>query len=79
MLILSNMLLLDGTVLPKSHLDFLSYHNTWKMEHRFWEEKQVPYSWQARSPWPKKFDEDIAASYARLKTRHAELLGRPAK
>lgn len=76
-LISSKTHLLDGESIPKSTRDFLDHHHNWKMEHQYWREEEASYSWQARSDFPKQFLEDVAKSYARLKARHAELLGRP--
>lgn len=67
--------LIDGAQVPQSYLDFLEHHNSWKINHLRWQKENVKYSWTSSRDFPEQFDTDVLATFARLKDKHAQVLG----
>lgn len=68
--------LIIGERIPESYLAFLDHHNSWAINHMRWKKEHVEYSWRSKVNWPFEFEEDVVASFGRLKALHDELLGR---
>ncbi|WPB55060.1 hypothetical protein [Xylophilus sp. GOD-11R] len=67
--------LIDSNEFPESHVAFLDHSNSWAVSHRRWKAQQVPYSWHSKIEWPNDFEEEVLATFHRLKKRHARLIG----
>ncbi|MEH2161867.1 MAG: hypothetical protein V7K38_12670 [Nostoc sp.] len=66
--------LIKGEIMPDSYLDFLDYHNSWKIEHLRWQEQQIEYSWKSKFSFPFKFENDIIETFTYLKGQQANFL-----
>lgn len=67
--------LIDSPRMPRSYLDFLDHHNSWRVSHLRWKEEGVPYRWHSRTNWPDEFERDIVNTYEKLKRHQEELAG----
>ncbi|MEH2170213.1 MAG: hypothetical protein V7K41_26900 [Nostoc sp.] len=73
-LLMTNTHLIKGEIMPDSYLDFLDYHNSWKMEHLRWQEQQIEYSWKSKFSFPFQFENDILETFTYLKGQQANFL-----
>ncbi|MDZ8257883.1 hypothetical protein [Nostoc sp. ChiQUE01b] len=73
-LLMSKTHLIKGEIMPNSYLDFLDYHNSWKMEHLRWQEQQIKYPWKSKFNFPFKFETDIIETFTDLKGQQANFL-----
>jgi hypothetical protein len=67
--------LIEGNEMPEVYKAFLDHHNSWKINHLRWKTDGTKYGWHSRTGWPGDFEDDILSTFARLKARHAALLG----
>jgi hypothetical protein len=65
--------LLNDSFIPESFQDFLDHYNSWRINHLRWKSDGVKYSWHSKINWPTAFEEEVLATFRRLKTKHAEL------
>ncbi|QMS90012.1 hypothetical protein HUN01_21350 [Nostoc edaphicum CCNP1411] len=73
-LLMSKTHLIKGEIMPNSYLNFLDYHNSWKMEHLRWQEQQIKYPWKSKFNFPLKFETDIIETFTDLKGQQANFL-----
>lgn len=66
--------LIEGAKMPKSYLDFLDHHNSWRMDHLRWKKDKIEYSWTSKITWPEEFENDILLTFERLKHQHTKFL-----
>ncbi|MBE9208623.1 hypothetical protein IQ244_19190 [Nostoc sp. LEGE 06077] len=66
--------LIEGTRMPDSYLNFLNYHNSWKIEHLQWKEQQIEYSYKSKVEFPPNFEEDVINTFEKLKLRQAKFI-----
>lgn len=74
-LISSKAHLVEGETIPESFLEFVNYHNAWRVKHERWRKQGIEYEWRPNFHWPKKFDEEVLTTFKLLKKRHAILIG----
>jgi hypothetical protein len=67
--------LIEGDEMPESHIRFLEYYNSWKMDHMRWQKEGIPYSWHSKMNWPKEFDSEIINTFKNLKARQSQYKG----
>jgi hypothetical protein len=65
--------LIEGGKMPTSYLEFLNYHNSWKMRHLLWKEKGVKYIWRSEVSFPTSFSEEVLNTFMTLKNQHNKL------
>jgi hypothetical protein len=67
--------LIEGPQVPSSYLDFLDYHNSWKINHLRWQKDNVKYSWRSDRAFPQEFEDEVIQTFEHLKEKHAKMLG----
>jgi hypothetical protein len=67
--------LIEGAKIPDSYIEFLKHYSSWEITHRRWKEQGVEYNWHSEVSWPTSFENDILNAFAKIKERHAALLG----
>ena len=67
--------LIDNETIPASYEAFMDHYNSWRVTHLRWKEDQIKYSLHSKGDWPQEFNEDVQATFGRLKHEHAELAG----
>lgn len=65
--------LIAGAKMPTSFLEFLNYHNSWKIRHLLWQEKGVKYILRSEMSFPTSFSEEILNTFTALKNQHNKL------
>lgn len=65
--------LIVGSKMPTSYLEFLNYHNSWKMRHLLWQEKGIKYIWRSEMGFPVSFSEEVLKTFTNLKNQHNKL------
>ena len=64
--------LVDGP-LPASWQALLDHWDGWKEDHEKWKKQGVPYSFTARTPFPRSLERELRASIAQMEERLAAL------
>ncbi|KOV78290.1 hypothetical protein ADL01_15205 [Streptomyces sp. NRRL WC-3618] len=67
--------LMAGDQMPDSYLAFIHHHNSWRVTHQRWKEREVEYSWKSKANWPDSFETDVIATYERLKNLQIQMAG----
>ncbi|HYU74406.1 MAG TPA: hypothetical protein VEL31_17185 [Ktedonobacteraceae bacterium] len=71
--------LIEGERMPKSYLEFLNHHHSWKINHERWQKQGIPYSWHSKIDYPREFDKEVVSTFEHLKKRHSILIGKISK
>ena len=69
-LLMSKTHLIEGASMPRSYLDFLEHHNSWKINHLRWQKNNVEYPWHSKINYPMKFREEVLDTFQTLKARY---------
>jgi hypothetical protein len=68
--------LVEGDKLPLSFVEYLHYHNSWRMSHLRWKQENIEYSWRSPASWPTSFSEEVLNTFKVLKIRHNKIARR---
>jgi hypothetical protein len=67
--------LIEGDHVPKSYLDFIDHHTSWKLSHLRWKQENVEYPLRSRIDYPETFQQDVLDTFEKLKLKQARILG----